>query len=67
MRVVVDWAFRLTRDHAIEDRPELATFRRQFEGYPAAHKVGAIVVNELANNWHKYRDLAPVPDSSEKP
>ncbi len=52
---LTDWAFQLTRDHAIEDNDELADFRRAFSGYEAAQaQPGVMLGDTLASStyWH---------------
>ena len=60
------WAYELTRDHAVEDTPEMKEFRERYDGYPNARKppfvamgdtLGASTywhgdyLNEWANDW----------------
>ncbi|MGJ3242897.1 MAG: purine nucleoside permease [Opitutales bacterium] len=63
---LVEWAYRQSRDSAIEDRESIAAFRRNFEGYPEAVKPPKVLkgdhiaastywhgelLNEWANDW----------------
>jgi len=67
-RVLVDWAFQLTKDVALPDPPEMKELRMQFEG-EMAHRPPFILrgdnlsastfwhgklMNEWAENWVKY-------------
>ncbi len=52
---LAEWAFALTKDHQLEDRASIASFRAQFAGYPNATKPPFVTMGEsLASSkwWH---------------
>ena len=52
---LAEWAFALTKDHPLQDRPSLASFRTQFAGYANATRPPFVTMGEsLASSkwWH---------------
>jgi len=52
---LVSWAYELTRNHKIPDHPELAAFRKQFKGYPAAVEPPTVMIGDSMGSstyWH---------------
>ncbi|MCZ6673578.1 MAG: purine nucleoside permease [Verrucomicrobia bacterium] len=65
---LVDWAYSITKDIDLGDDPEIAAFRKQFEGKPEATRPPKVLIgdtlgsstywhgnllNDWANNWMK--------------
>ncbi len=53
--VLVDWAYSITKDHPVADSAGIATFRRQFEGYPAATRPPFVTIGDslsASRYWH---------------
>jgi purine nucleoside permease len=51
----VNWAYELTKDTPIPDGPEIAAFRKQFEGYPNAVKPPFVMIGDAMGSstyWH---------------
>lgn len=52
---LVDWAYEMTRDHAVDDTKEMKAFRERFEGYPNAQKPPFVAVGDTigaSTYWH---------------
>jgi purine nucleoside permease len=52
---LVDWAFALTKDHPLADRPGLMKFRAQFAGYPSALRPPFVTIGDSLSSskyWH---------------
>ena len=52
---MVHWAYELTKDTKIPDGPEIAAFRKQFEGYPNAVKPPFVMIGDAMGSstyWH---------------
>ncbi len=51
----VRWAYELTKDTVIPDGPEIAAFRKQYEGYPNAVKPPFVLIGDAMGSstyWH---------------
>ncbi len=52
---LAEWAYALTRDHPLADRPALAEFRQQFAGYPNAVRPPFVTLGDSLSSskyWH---------------
>ena len=52
---LVQWAYELTKDIKIADGPEIAAFRKQYEGYPNAVKPPFVLIGDAMGSstyWH---------------